>query len=374
MRSGVDGALAKVLYPRIGFVPGAWPRRLYRLLEQSAARAGATPEAYLRELVRSPEPGALDDLVDAAMVGHTRFFRHHEQFTHLQQELVSLGRKRRVPVSIWCAGCSTGEEAYSLALCSREVGVSTRILATDVNPKAIATARRGRFKASRPGTLPSDATRWEAPSDVRDRLEFVVASLASGSPSGGRGPFDIVLCRNVLIYFRRDQVPAILNRLADQLRPNGLLLVAPADAVLPMPPRLVPSGEIGAFRVEHDQKASAPTPPTPQATKGVALAPRRLQPTPASHDEAAPTDPLEEAVRLLGAGDADGAEHLLGEIINAAPDNIAAWFILGEALSARGERSQAQAAFDRVLRCSARDDLAVDADALRWAASLRLQR
>ncbi len=143
-------------------------------------------------------------LLDAATVGHTSFFRHPEQFEKLRAELPRLASKRRRPLRIWSAACSTGEEPYSVALLAEQAQTSVEILATDVNPVAIRIASAGRYSASRPGKLPGPpgSTCWQAPEELKRRITFEVGSIVDEEPREG-SPFDLIFCRNVLIYFDR---------------------------------------------------------------------------------------------------------------------------------------------------------------------------
>jgi chemotaxis protein methyltransferase CheR len=145
----------RLLVPRVGHPPGNWPRRVYEVIERMAEAADEDPVALLNRALSGADTSLGDALLDAATVGHTSFFRHAEQFTELKQRLPLLAQKRRKPLKIWCAACSTGEEAYSVALTAEQLGVEVRILATDVNPVAIEIARLGHYHAGRPGRMPA---------------------------------------------------------------------------------------------------------------------------------------------------------------------------------------------------------------------------
>jgi chemotaxis protein methyltransferase CheR len=358
----------RLLVPRVGHPPGNWPRRVYEVIERMAEAADEDPVALLNRALSGADTSLGDALLDAATVGHTSFFRHAEQFTELKQRLPALAQKRRKPLKIWCAACSTGEEAYSVALTAEQLGVEVKILATDVNPVAIEIARLGHYHAGRPGRMPGafSSLRWNAPDALKERIDFEVASIVE--PDATRGPFDIILCRNVLIYFERDDVEDILATLAELLRPDGIFVVSPADAVLPLPPCLSRTGAAGFLRPSGEPPMSARwalpnRPPTvrPPASVGALPVVSSMPPEP----------PLVRAARLLGAGEPGRAEQVLTDLLNADPDHISAWFLLGEALLQRDERAQARAAFLRAARSTPSRAEGVDGEALRRAALSR---
>lgn len=359
----------RLLVPRIGHPPGNWPRRVYEVIERMAEAAGIDPVQLLNRALAGESTRLGDALVDAATVGHTSFFRHAEQFAELRARLPALARKRRRRLKVWCAACSTGEEAYSVALAAEQVGVETEIVATDVNPVAIEIARVGHYQSARPGRVPGGPTSrsWSAPLHLKERISFAVASIVE--PDALLGSFDIIFCRNVLIYFDRDDVADILATMSELLRSDGMLIVSPADAVLPIPPCLARSNAAGFLKPTGEAPMSArwalpnrPSTLRPPVSVGAI-------PVVAPQSPAEP--PLVRAARLIGAGDPNGAELVLTELLNGDPGHISGWFLLGEALLQRDERAQARAAFLRASRCDPSRAEDVDGEALRRAALSR---
>jgi chemotaxis protein methyltransferase CheR len=358
----------RLLVPRVGHPPGNWPRRVYEVIERMAEAEGVDPVELLNRALTGDNEELGDALINAATVGHTSFFRHAEQFAELRQRLPTMARKRRQKLKIWCAACSTGEEAYSVALSAEQVGVDVEIWATDVNPVAIEIARVGHYISSRPGRLPGPPTTksWSAPELLKRRIHFMVQSITEPDPL--LGPFDLIFCRNVLIYFDRDDVSDILATLSELLRPDGALIVSPADAVLPIPGCLARSSAAGFLRPSGAPPMSArwalPNRPAtirpPVSVGAIPIA-----------GSSPPEPPLTRAARLLGAGEPIRAEELLTELLNRDPDHISAWFLLGEALLHRDERAQARAAFLRASRCDPSRAEDVDGEALRRAALSR---
>lgn len=358
-RAAIDLRLHRLLTPLLGHTPARWPQSVYDRLRELAHEHRTTELELLRNLTNETRDAVLARLIDATTVAHTAFFRHADQFDHLGRLFRRLSERTPRTISVWCAGCATGEEAYSVALCGEEAGARVDILATDVNPRAIEIARIGRYEQRRTGRLPGppNATRWEAPPSLRQGIRFEVESLVRPRAAVGKGPFDFILCRNVLIYFAREEVADILAHLAGYLRMGGRLVISPADNVLPLPDCLTRRSRVGFLTVRgHDAPPSSrlslevPTVPAPQPT--------------------APA-PVEVAARLLGAGELAEAEAVLTDLLNSDPDHAAGWFLLGEVLLQRGERAQARAAFERVGRCTRRTTGEFDTDTLVWAAARR---
>ncbi|WP_437968781.1 CheR family methyltransferase [Sorangium sp. So ce260] len=386
----LERALARVLSPRLGHAPSRWPETLYLHVRERAQRAGQGEAEYVERVGQAGEAAALAMLLDAATIGHTAVYRHPEQFDRLQRALAGLAARRPRPLRIWCAGCSTGEEAYSAAQCAQAAGVDAAVLGTDVNPVAIAVARSGLLPQRRSVGAPLPAGWSErVPEALRRRVRFEVASLTDAQPALGAGPFDVIFCRNVLIYFEREQVPRLLGRLAAELVPGGHVILSPAEGILPVPPELRRGPAPGWLQLPEGDDGLEPASPRAQAeeesgpasARGSAAAGEATAAAPAPGAAVAPAPGAavaqafgaEAAARLLSAGRAAEAEQVLSALLNADPEHLEGWFLLGEALLARGERAQARAAFQRALRCAAAGTRNVDADALRRAAARRAE-
>lgn len=175
-------------------------------------------------------------------VGETYFFRDEAQFEVLRSLVVPeiVARSTGAPLRVWSAGCSTGEEPYSLAIRLDELGQhDARIVATDVCAAAIATARRGRYPARSfrdgidPATLPAFTRAgkdWLIDERLRRRVTFTVDNLIDPQPGDER--FDVIVCRNVLIYFSPAAVARAADALIDRLAPGGWLITSATDPIL----------------------------------------------------------------------------------------------------------------------------------------------
>jgi chemotaxis protein methyltransferase CheR len=200
------------------------------------------PSQYVAQL-RS-RSSLLGMLVDEVVVGETYFFRVPAQFEALRTTILPevFSRRGGREVRVWSAGCASGEEAYSLAIALEELGVheATTIVATDVSLTAIETARKGIYGAwSFRGTEPSKYLhylrprngKWSVAPRLRGRIEFAVQNLAR--PQGTLlGEFDLILCRNVLMYFDQATAARVGSFLAQSLARGGWLIISPADPML----------------------------------------------------------------------------------------------------------------------------------------------
>jgi chemotaxis protein methyltransferase CheR len=215
-------------------------------------------EAYLRLLV-APDQREFQRLVDNTTVGLTWFFRDAEQldaFAALARGELS-GRTLRV----WVAGCSTGEEVYSLAMVAHALGIDAHILGTDVNEAALVRARSGHYSAWSARSLPEAYRHWllrsgsgdgsvEVAWELRRRASFLRHSLVELPPASGDGRhWDVIFCRNVLIYFHPTSMALAFENLARALGDDGWLFLGASEMVMPAPTlRLVPVGGRHALR------------------------------------------------------------------------------------------------------------------------------
>src|SRR5918994_1115916 len=219
-----------------------------RLQRRMAASGAATLPDYRRYMERHPEE--LQRLVASFLIKVTEFFRDPELFTYLRDhvlpELVSEARERG-ELRIWSAGCATGEEAYTLAMLVSDLlgedaaELPVRIFATDIASDAVEFARRGIYtQAALEGLPPDLIERHFTPVDGAFEVRKQVRSLVvfGEHDLGNRAPFpriDLVLCRNVLIYFTPELQRRALQLFAFSLRHGGYLALGKAETVSPLP-------------------------------------------------------------------------------------------------------------------------------------------
>jgi chemotaxis protein methyltransferase CheR len=215
-------------------------RTLHNSLQAAAQELGLTPMELARKVIAA-DPEGVATLIEHAVVNETYFFRHPEQVAALARLLAPKAGGLR----IWSAGCATGEEPYTVAMALLEAGRpgrEDRIVATDVSERALAAARAGFYQpwalrrmpagAEHPHFQSSGALRVADP--VRALVEFRRQNLIADPPPPG-GPFDAVLCRNVLIYFEPPTAAEILYRLVASLAPGGYLVLSPVELPLASP-------------------------------------------------------------------------------------------------------------------------------------------
>ncbi|WP_242393990.1 CheR family methyltransferase [Anaeromyxobacter oryzisoli] len=221
-------------------LPGGSPAMLEDALA-TAARERGEPASVLAARVAARDAAAVSALIEHALVTESAFWRHPEQ-------LEAIARRAGAapgPLAIWSAGCASGEEPCSVAIALLEAGRPgrDRIVATDLSARALAAARAGRYGPRALRHLPPALERWLEPADaagvrgvrpeVRGAISFARQNLVSDPPPAG-GPFDVVLCRNVLIHFEAPVAAAVLRRLAAALRPGGALVLGPVELPLAM--------------------------------------------------------------------------------------------------------------------------------------------
>jgi chemotaxis methyl-accepting protein methylase len=297
-------AVARLLAKRVGHrLDAARRSRLSRASAEEAARLGLEMEGYVTAL--ECDPGVLQSLLNRVTVQETSFFRDVNQFEALAQQILP---ELRRPVTIWSAGCANGQEAYSIAMLLAEAGDrSSRVIATDISTRALERARRGTYSAREVADLGARRDRFFTPGplgfqiarEIRDRVEFRVHNLFTDPPPFAPGTCPIVLCRNVLIYFGRDEVLSFVERVADWLPPRGWLFLGYSESLWQVTNRfqLVRIGDAFVYRQSTPQ-GPVGAPPAP-ALAARAPRPRRLRPSaPDIADVAGTSDPLSTIVGL----------------------------------------------------------------------------
>jgi chemotaxis protein methyltransferase CheR len=207
------------------------------------------------------DPGGADELaalVETLVVGETYFFRElaplEALVTHAIAPAVAAGRRPR----IWCAACATGEEPLTLAmlLASRGMLEEIDIVASDINGAALARARSGTYsRRALRQDLPAFAERWLRATDrglevaqrLRDAISWRRINLIDDAGVAALGSFDVVLCRNVLIYFSDETARRVIDRLTARLVPDGVLLVGVSESLLRFGAALLCEEKDGTF-------------------------------------------------------------------------------------------------------------------------------
>jgi chemotaxis protein methyltransferase CheR len=202
-------------------------------------------EEFIATVRRQPNNGLQTEIVEAMVTTETSFFRDVTPFEALRKTVIpELIQKRRAErrLNIWCAACASGQEPISVALMLRDyfpelTGWNVRLLTSDISREMLARAREGRytqFEVNR--GLPiallvkyfqQHGTSWQLKDEVRRMVEFQEINLARTWPILPR--MDLILLRNVMIYFDVETKKTILGRVASLLRPDGYLLLGSAE-------------------------------------------------------------------------------------------------------------------------------------------------
>jgi chemotaxis protein methyltransferase CheR len=186
----------------------------------------------------------LAELLDLITTNKTQFFRDAEQFTFLARHVYPSLAKSRMKARIWSAGCSSGQEPYSLAIDLNNAmpGLSSRdvkILATDICRPALELASEGKYGLSDlDGLADDDLSRhfnkvdketFQVKRDLRKMVFFAWLNLQSDWPM--KGPFQVIFCRNVMIYFDRPTREQLINRFWELLAPGGIFCVGLSEGL-----------------------------------------------------------------------------------------------------------------------------------------------
>jgi chemotaxis protein methyltransferase CheR len=222
---------------------------LITTLSGLADAAGARDAgSYAGRLLKAGGETELMALVDALTINETTFFRNVPQLNLFAQvalpEVVSRKRATSEPkkLKIWSAGCSTGQEAYTLAMLANDVAKplftwEVEILATDISPTVLAEARRGVYPKARLNTMPAAMhARYFDDLGAQIRVKDSLRQLVRFTQHNLRDPFpadrfDVIFCRNVMIYFSRQEQARLARRFAERLAPEGFLFIGHSESL-----------------------------------------------------------------------------------------------------------------------------------------------
>jgi chemotaxis protein methyltransferase CheR len=226
-----------------------------RLMKRLSALGLGSFEAYLEYIEGETSGQELVTMIDALTTNKTSFFREPQHFTYLCQHVVPALQQTRSPIRFWSAGCSSGEEPYSLAIVLREAlsdvdHRDVRILATDISTRILAVARQAVYGQEALSDVPqpllhkyftpvqhTSTPAYQVKDAVRAMVRLVRLNLMQEWPM--RGPFDAIFCRNVMIYFDKPTQGWLVQRFWTLLRPGGHLFIGHSESL---------SGESHAFR------------------------------------------------------------------------------------------------------------------------------
>jgi chemotaxis protein methyltransferase CheR len=226
-----------------------------RLAKRLRALQLPSYEAYLAHV--GQDARELAEMVDLLTTNKTNFFRERSHFDLLSETLLpAVARVPRAPYRIWSAGCSSGEEPYTLAMVVREAlpdaaERDVRILATDISHRVLAQAKAGTYADTNASDIPADLLRkywtratgagaagataplaapgWTAGAPLRSLITFASLNLMGAWPM--KGPFQAIFCRNVMIYFDKPTQQRLVQRYWELLAPGGHLFVGHSESL-----------------------------------------------------------------------------------------------------------------------------------------------
>jgi len=245
-------AVRKALYEHAGISLNDGKRDLVygRLSRRLRALRFAEFAAYLEFLDSPAGESEMVHFINALTTNLTAFFREPHHFDYLATSVLPEAMRRHASdrrIRFWSAGCSTGEEPYSMAMVVREVMPRTqdwdlKILATDLDSNVVATAKQGQYAAQRiAGLSKSRAGKWfsrvgnplldavQVNPSLQELITFKQLNLMSEWPM--RGPFDLIFCRNVVIYFDKPTQKKLFDRYADMLVNGGCLFLGHSETM-----------------------------------------------------------------------------------------------------------------------------------------------
>ncbi|SEK94517.1 chemotaxis protein methyltransferase CheR [Roseateles sp. YR242] len=354
--------------------------RLRDGLRRLAAEEG--PAAYVQRLEKHASQADLDALAAELTVGETYFFRHSEQFDALRTVVLPTWLRRHPAprrLRVLCAGCASGEEPYTLAMTlQRSVlgagGVDWDIVAFDVNAAAIRRATAARYNewslratsaTWRDLWFQRDETGWTPLPSLRRRVRFEQRQIATPDAAfWAPDSFDVIFCRNMLMYLDGPSLRRAVQHLATALAPGGALFLGHAETLHSLTDRLELRQAAGCFfyqpRVQADEASNWPFPtlmssadaapgaaPLPAAGQAPALASAtsRHSSRAGADERHAPPSMLDEALLLVEAGQLDDGLRACARLMSTAPSadlQAEALFIQALALEERGELPAAE--------------------------------
>ncbi|AFL51584.1 chemotaxis protein methyltransferase CheR [Sinorhizobium fredii] len=318
-----------------------------------------------------------DDVIAAITVGETYFFRDPDQFQLISQAILPELRRRRPDgslVRIWSIGCATGEEPYSLAILCDEEGLlqDVRISAADVSRKALAAAKAAEYgewslrntdRKLKDRYFTSGEGRFRLNERLRRQVDFAHLNLGAvdlPAPERGLADFDLILCRNVLVYLDASTVRRIARQLFACLADGGWLLTAPTDPPLwkyaPFETSITPAGVVYRRMIAHGDTPGgsisgvAPIPCQSKRPVAHVSAPRAC----VTDEQKTPDDKALKAIARqirsrYDMGETREAQRLAAQAVQSHPLAAELHFLQGLSQMADGQTDAAAAALRRVV-------------------------
>ena len=238
--------IVRLVYEKSGISlhAGKKPLVVARLQKRLAAHSLDSYADYLKYVARDESGEEVVALLDAIATNHTYFYREEQHFSILADRVVPELGRGRAPLDIWCAAASTGEEAYTIAmtLAGLQPPVHFNLMASDISTRALKTAHAGIYKMEGVSVLPPETLRTyfekglgesaglvRVRKELRDLVEYRRLNLLEIDSLDRK--FDVIFCRNVMIYFDRVVQQRVVTMLERHLRPGGYLFVSHSESL-----------------------------------------------------------------------------------------------------------------------------------------------
>jgi chemotaxis methyl-accepting protein methylase len=241
------------------FPESQWRYLRRRLWERMQLASVATYAQYYEMMASAGASGQWQPLMEDLLNPETSFFRHEPSFAALRGLLNGARGKPAASAGFWSAGCSTGEEAYSLGMMSLALTGTADVVGADLNRGSLGRARAGVFTDRQVASVPAlwrarylreAAGKYEVSGELRSRVSFQPFHLLEPGTYPGR-EFDVIFCCNVLVYFRRPARLKAIGGLLSRLRRGGHLFLAPGEASGLALPGLTPVRTMGAHVMQR---------------------------------------------------------------------------------------------------------------------------
>ena len=366
--------LEESLRQHAGLDPSALPREVvaHALRERMRARQATTESAYLHLVETDPDERAA--LIDAVVVPETWFFRDGAPFEYLKKYVTHewLPWHPGSRLRLLSLPCSTGEEPYSMAMSLMDICLEPGFFlvdAVDISASAIEKARQGVFGKNSFRTegsfqqryFTAEGKNFRIEEEVRSSVRFIRSHALAFAAAAPAGAYDIIFCRNLLIYFMEDMRRDLLENLRRMLMPGGLIFLGHAETPCVFLPDFEPIRHTGAFAARKPdalqavalskigkttgRPAVAPCRPALPVTAAMAAPLASGTQAPGLSVEAA----LAEARRCADSGDYAGACALCAAVLTRDRGCAEAYHVAGLAALAQGKDEEAIRCFERTL-------------------------
>ena len=203
---------------------------------------------YVKYVKDDPTQKELITMIDMLTTNKTSFFREAEHFDFIKKNILARRDLKKEPLRVWSAGCSSGQEPYSLTMLLKQeyrnlAKEDAQILATDISVEMVNRTRLGEYEEETMDTIPAayvrqyftkvadpaSRTKYRVTENLKQHVRVAILNLVSDWPM--KGPFDFILCRNVMIYFTGDFRENLVHRYGKLLKPGGYLFIGLSESL-----------------------------------------------------------------------------------------------------------------------------------------------